>query len=148
MGNDDTKLLSRSPKEYWKQNEPLHKPPPKGASRKGRIAEVDRNGNIPFYVLSRYLFIDMNNIQEKLSDIVYALSEEKIVYEQAYSQIIELLKTQKVFYESQGLIPTIELLIEDLEEQPELWKASQTLNFVNSKRKAKKGEYVKNANGK
>lgn len=62
----------------------------------------------------------MNNIQEKLSDIVYALSEEKIVYEQAYSQIIELLKTQKVFYESQGLIPTIELLIEDLEEQPEL----------------------------
>lgn len=62
----------------------------------------------------------MNNIQEKLSDIVYALSEEKIVYEQAYNQIIELLKTQKDYYEEKGFIPSLELLIDDLEEQPKL----------------------------
>lgn len=54
-------------------------------------------------------------IQKAISDILYALSNDEIFYEEAYDKIAEAIKEQKVDFELQGLIPTMDLLIEKLE---------------------------------
>jgi hypothetical protein len=57
----------------------------------------------------------MNNIQTKLSDAVYAVSEGTATYEEAYAMIVNAIIEQDIEYKNEGLVPTLDLLINDLQ---------------------------------